>query len=162
MLKRVEAERDTAIFDLKSLSSDKDALRERLKNSTETSIKEKAHLEEKIDELQCMLRNSDLDKKELYRQIDLLQAQIEQLESKANAQSYQLAQANQELNDQKSASTQVKILAEDSERALEEQRRQLNFKNDELNKLEQSKLRLEQKISNLLVFLIIILPETIL
>jgi centrosomal protein CEP135 len=148
MLKRVEAERDTAIFDIKSLSSDRDALRERLKHSTETSMKEKAHLEQKIEELQCMQRSSELDKKELYRQVDILRTQLEQQESKANAQSYQLAQANQDLNDQKSANAQIKLLAEDSERALEEQRRQLNLKNDDLNKLEQSKLRLEQKMSN--------------
>ena len=40
------------------------------------------------------------------------------------------------------------MLAEESERALDEQRRQLAIKNDELHTLEQTNFRLEQKLSN--------------
>ncbi len=89
-----------------------------------------------------------MDKKELCQQIDLLQSKLEQLESKLHAQNYHLAQTTQDLNEQKSTSTQIRLLAEDSERALDEQRRQLAIKNDELHSLEQIKFKLEQKLSN--------------
>ncbi len=59
-----------------------------------------------------------------------------------------MAQTSQDLNDQKSTATQIRMLAEESERALDEQRRQLSLKNDEINTLEQNSYRLEQKLSN--------------
>jgi len=58
-----------------------------------------------------------------------------------------LAQTNQDLNDQKLTATQIRLLAEESERALDEQRRQISIKNDELHTLEQANYRLEQKLS---------------
>lgn len=120
-----------------------------LKLTTESAIKDKATLEQQLEDLQSILRNSDLNKKELCQQIDLLQNQLEQLESKVQAQNYQLAQTNQDLNEQKSTSTQIRILAEDSERALDELKRQLAIKNDELHNIEQANFRLEAKLSKL-------------
>ncbi len=146
ILKRVETEREAALFDLRNAINDRDTYKDRLRMATETAIKEKANLEQKIDDLQSLIRKSDLDKKELCQQIDLLQNQLEQLESKLHAQNYHLVQTTQDLNEQKSTSTQIRLLAEDSERALEEQRRQLTIKNDELHQLEQSKFKLEQKL----------------
>lgn len=92
-----------------------------------------------------------MEKKELCQQIDLLQSQLEQLETKVHAQNYHLAQTAQDLNDQKSTSTQIRMLAEESERALEEQRRQVAIKSEELHNLEQAKFRVEQKLSNLVL-----------
>lgn len=95
------------------------------------------------------LRKGEIEKSELCKQIDLLQNQLEQLENKIQTQTYHLVQTEQDLNDQKSTSTQIRYLAEESERALEEQRRQLAIKSDELHQLEQCKFRLEQKIVDL-------------
>ena len=81
-------------------------------------------------------------------QMDLLQSQLEQLESKLHEQNYHLAQTAQDLNDQKSTSTQIRMLAEESERALDDQQRQLQLKCDELNDLEQKNYKLEQKLCN--------------
>ena len=75
---------------------------------------------------------------------------MDDLESKFHQQNYHLAQTSQDLNEQKSTSTQIRMLAEESERALDEQRRQLSLKNDELNSLEQNNFRLEQKLSKII------------
>jgi len=77
----------------------------------------------------------------------LLHSQLDEIESKFHEQNYHLAQTNQDLNDQKSTATQIRLLAEESERALDEQRRQISIKNDELHTLEQANYRLEQKLS---------------
>ena len=87
-----------------------------------------------------------MDKKELCHQIDLLQNQLDQLDSKLQAQNYHLVQTTQDLNDQKSTSTQIRLLAEDSERALDELRRQLGIKHEELHNFEQANFRLEKKL----------------
>ena len=90
---------------------------------------------------------SELEKKEICQQINSLQNQLEDIESKYHAQNYQLAQVSQELNEQKSAANQLRILAEESDRALEEQRRQFVLKCEELHKAVQDNYRLEQKLS---------------
>ena len=89
----------------------------------------------------------ELEKKDLCQQVDLLQRQLDEIESKFHEQNYHLAQTNQDLNDHKSTATQIRLLAEESERALDEQRRQLAIKNDELHTLEQANYRFEQKLS---------------
>ncbi len=63
-----------------------------------------------------------------------------------HSQNYHLVQTTQDLNEQKSTATQIRLMAEDSERALEEQRRQMAMKNEELHALEQQKFKLEQKL----------------
>ena len=90
-----------------------------------------------------------MDKKELCHQIDLLQSQLGQLDAKVQAQNYHLAQTTQDLNEQKSTSTQIRLMAEDSERALDELRRQLGLKHEEVHNFEQATFRLEKKLMDL-------------
>ncbi len=60
-----------------------------------------------------------------------------------------MAQINQDFHEQKSAATQIRLIAEESERALEEQRRQISNKNEELHNSQQINLKLEQKLMDL-------------
>ena len=135
--------------------------------TNETAIKDKTCLEQQINDLQILSRNVfnnflkikifefyyysnlqiELEKKDLCQQVDLLHNQLDEIESKFHEQNYHLAQTNQDLNDQKLTATQIRLLAEESERALDEQRRQISIKNDELHTLEQANYRLEQKLS---------------
>lgn len=57
ILKRVENERDTALFELRSISNERDSLKERLRITTETAISEKAKLEQQIEDLEHMYKN---------------------------------------------------------------------------------------------------------
>lgn len=56
-------------------------------------------------------------------------------------------QTNQELSEQKSSTSTIRVLLEESERAIEEQKIDIKMKNEELQKLEQMKFVLEQKFS---------------
>lgn len=53
----------------------------------------------------------DLEKIDLYQQVDLLKNQIDELEGKYRSQSYHIAQLNQEFNDQKSTSAQLRSVS---------------------------------------------------
>ncbi|RNA09164.1 hypothetical protein BpHYR1_001033 [Brachionus plicatilis] len=149
MLKRAESERDSALFDLRNALAERDALKERHAIANDQFSNDKVYFEHQMSDLHERLRKSDLDKKDLCKQIDLLQNQLEQLENKIQTQNYHMTQTEQDLYEQKSASSQMRYLAEESERALEEQRRQLAIKTDELSQYEQIKFRLEQKIVDL-------------
>jgi len=61
-------------------------------------------------------------------------------------QSFTISQLNQELNDQKTTSSQLRYLSEEAERLVQENQIQLNLKNDEVRTQEEKIIRLEKKI----------------
>lgn len=113
---------------------------------SETSSKDKLTLETELDNVRERLTTAEIEKSELSHQVKLLKDELDEIESKMKSQSYQLVQAVQDLNDQKSASAQIRLLAEESRNALEEHRMQLKLKNDEIQRLDQHKFHLEQKL----------------
>ena len=88
----------------------------------------------------------DRDREEIIEQKHLLHEQIKRLEEQIHEQSFTIAQFNQELNDQKSTSAKLRYLSEEAEDLVQENQRQLNFKQDELRSQEEKILRLEKKI----------------
>lgn len=60
ILKRIENERDSAIFDLKNTANERDSYRERLRMTNEAAIKDKACFEQQIDDLESRQRNVSL------------------------------------------------------------------------------------------------------
>lgn len=88
----------------------------------------------------------DHDREDLIEQKHLLHEQIKRLEEQIHEQSFTISQFNQELNDQKSTSAKLRYLSEEAEGLVQENQRQLNFKQDELRAQEEKILRLEKKI----------------
>ena len=113
---------------------------------SETSSKDKLTLETELENVRERLTTAEMEKSELSHQVKLLKDELDEIEAKMKSQSYQLVQAVQDLNDQKSASAQIRLLAEESRNALDEHRMQLKLKNDEIQRLDQHKFHLEQKL----------------
>lgn len=88
----------------------------------------------------------DHDREEIIQQKHLLLEQIKQLENQIREQTFTIGQLNQELNDQKSTSTKLRYLSEEAEGLVQENQRQLAFKQDEVRSQEEKILRLEKKI----------------
>jgi predicted nucleic acid-binding Zn-ribbon protein len=116
------------------------------KHVSETSSKDKLTLETELENVRERLTTAEMEKSELSHQVKLLKDELDEIETKMKSQSYQLVQAVQDLNDQKSASAQIRLLAEESRNALDEHRMQLKLKNDEIQRLDQHKFHLEQKL----------------
>ncbi len=88
----------------------------------------------------------DHDREELLQQSHLLREQIKDFENKFDEQSFTISQLNQELNDQKTTSSQLRYLSEEAERLVQENQRQLNLKKEELRAQEDKTLRFEKKL----------------
>jgi hypothetical protein len=88
----------------------------------------------------------DNDREEIIQQNHLLHKQIKDLENKLDEQLFTISQTDQELNEQKNASAQLRYLSEEAERLLQENQIQLNLKNDEVRTQEEKIIRLEKKI----------------
>ncbi|CAF1616417.1 unnamed protein product, partial [Adineta ricciae] len=149
ILRKVENERDAALVEARSSMSERDTLRERLRIATDTNLTERARLEQRIEDLQLEIRKLDNDREELIQQNHLLREQIKDFESKLDEQSFTISQLNQELNDQKTTSSQLRFLSEEAERLVQENQRQLNLKKEELRVQEEKTLRLEKKLLDL-------------
>lgn len=71
---------------------------------------------------------------------------MQNFDSKFDEQAFTISQLNQELNDQKTTSAQLRYLSEEAERLVQENQRQLNLKKEELRAQEDKSLRLEKKL----------------
>ncbi|CAM4753973.1 unnamed protein product [Rotaria magnacalcarata] len=146
ILRKVENERDTAIIEARTATNERDSLRERLRIGTDTNLNERARFEQHIEDLQVEIRKLDNDREEILQQNHLLREQIKAFESKFDEQSFTISQLNQELNDQKTTSSQLRYLSEEAERLVQENQRQLNLKKEELRAQDDKILRLEKKL----------------
>ncbi|UJR35224.1 hypothetical protein I4U23_027990 [Adineta vaga] len=149
ILRKVENERDSALVEARTTASERDSLRERLRIATDTGLNERARNEQRIEDLEVDLRKLENDREEIIQQNHSLREQIRDLENKLNERSFTISQLNQELDDQKNASAQLRYLSEEAERLVQENQRQLNFKKDELRTQEEKIIRLEKKIYEL-------------
>ncbi|CAF0894547.1 unnamed protein product [Rotaria sp. Silwood1] len=149
ILRKVESERDAAIIEARTATNERDSLRERLRIATDTALNERARCEQRIEDLQIEIRKLDNDREEILQQNHLLREQLKNFEIKLDEQSFTISQLNQELNDQKTTSSQLRYLSEEAERLVQENQRQLNLKKEELRAQEDKTLRLEKKLYEL-------------
>lgn len=100
------------------MTTERDSLRERLKIATETHLSDRAHLEQKVDDLESAMRASELDKDEALNRLKSMQDVIDAIEAKVRIEGEASAT-------HKATATQMRLIAEKAERAAHDAQRQL-------------------------------------
>ncbi|CAD5116285.1 DgyrCDS5192 [Dimorphilus gyrociliatus] len=138
VFKRVELERDESLEELRKITAECESLKERLQIATETQIAEKARLEQKINDLQSSLSIAELKANEAVSASSGVQSLIDSLENK-------LREEGESLNSHKTRATQMRLLAENAERAANDAERQLTRIEEELKSERERSKQLERE-----------------
>lgn len=149
VLRRVECERDDALADLRRMSTERDSLRERLKIATETSLSDRAKLEQRIEDLESTISTVDVEKREFVLRISTLKEDLRSYEEQVREQAIRLTQVQDEASQARSTAAQMKMLAEETEKSLEETQKRLSNNEKNLNSQQQHNADIENRNSEL-------------
>ncbi|KAL1022257.1 hypothetical protein UPYG_G00024310 [Umbra pygmaea] len=145
ILKRVEAEKNEATFDLHRMSTERDSLRERLKISQETAISERAHLEQRVEELQTAILSLEQERGELKNHLAVTKDNMMGLEAEIHTLRNKLTLADEELSRSRNECAMLRLSNSESKRALINSHRRLTSRIGDLqNSQERNKLQVEK------------------
>ncbi|XP_053240138.1 testis-specific gene 10 protein isoform X2 [Podarcis raffonei] len=145
VLRRVETERDAAISDFRRMSTERDSLRERLKIAQETAFNEKAHLEQRVEELELNVQSLDNERLDQTSKMALMKETIESLEMEMKILAKRAVDFESELSRQKATNASLSIMNEKMEHNIAEAQRQLSKKKYELQLIQDKITCLDEK-----------------
>ncbi|XP_074444211.1 centrosomal protein of 135 kDa isoform X2 [Larus michahellis] len=119
----VEEERDSALTDLRRLTTEKESLREKLKFEMET----------------CELKTT----------VSILKERIKSLENELKLKSSKLAQTSDDSSQFKAEMCSLQLLNDQLQRSVEDLQHRLSLKNDELQSAQEEIVKLKEKIDRL-------------
>ncbi|KAI7811314.1 putative testis-specific gene 10 protein [Triplophysa rosa] len=150
ILKRLEAERDEAAADLHHMTTERDSLRERLKISQETAISERAHLEQRVEDLQAAVLTLEQERGEQKsRQAQMRETMIG-LEEEVHTLGQKLNSSEEELGRVRNECSSLRLSNSQMESSLSETQRRLTSRIGELQNLQDRNKQLDEKNESLL------------
>ncbi|KAJ8350318.1 hypothetical protein SKAU_G00254480 [Synaphobranchus kaupii] len=150
ILKRVEVERDEAATDLKRMTTERDSLRERLKISQETAISERAHLEQRVEDLQTTIYTLEQEHRELKTKQAVMKDTMMDLEEEVSSLGHQLATADGDLNRSRKECGVLRLSSNQLESALSDSQLRLTARFGELQTVQDKNKQLEERNDTLL------------
>uniref|UniRef100_A0A3B3SH93 Testis specific, 10 n=1 Tax=Paramormyrops kingsleyae TaxID=1676925 RepID=A0A3B3SH93_9TELE len=148
ILRRVEAERDEAAADLRRMTMERDSLRERLKISHETSISERAHLEQRVeDQRHTILEQERAEERD--RQATLREAMMN-LEEEIHTMGLKMAATEEELSRTKAECSMLRLSSSQMEAALTDAQNKLSTQIAELHRRQGRSSQLEEQNESML------------
>ncbi|KAF4075154.1 hypothetical protein AMELA_G00231270 [Ameiurus melas] len=150
ILKRLEGERDEAMSDLHRMSTERDSLRERLKISQETAISERAHLEQRVEDLQNALLTLEQERAEqMSRQAHMKEAMMG-LEEEVKTLGRKLAATDVELSCLKNECSTLRLSNAQTENTLSETQKRLINRVGDLQRVQTKNEQLDERNESLL------------
>ncbi|XP_052401852.1 testis-specific gene 10 protein isoform X1 [Carassius gibelio] len=150
ILKRVEAERDEATADLHRMSTERDSLRERLKISQETAISERAHLEQRVEDLQAAVLTLEQERGELRSRHAQMRETMMALEEEVQVLGPKLSSSEEELSRLRNECSSLRLANNQLEISLSENQRRLTSRIGELQNTQERNKMLDEKNDSLL------------
>ncbi|XP_039299759.1 centrosomal protein of 135 kDa-like [Nilaparvata lugens] len=151
---RLEMERDSAKADCSRLEEDRNALKEKLRNITELNKDEMQRLEQGSHALQTTITKLEVERRELMNGLAAAKSKIKMLEKKLDDYREQMQNQQTDLSQQISHLNHIKMLQEQTDRALSTSQDMLTNTETELasaleriHELEQQRLCLERELS---------------
>ncbi|XP_029596788.1 testis-specific gene 10 protein isoform X2 [Salmo trutta] len=150
ILKRVEAERDEAKVDLHRMSTERDSLRERLKISQETAISERAHLEQRVEDLQTAILTLEHERGDQKSRLALMRESMMGLEEEVHTLGRKLTAAEDEHSRTRNECVMLRLSNSETQSALSDSQRRLTSRIGELQNSQERNKLLDEKNDSLL------------
>lgn len=145
----IEKEKERALSDLRRITAEKEALREKLKNIQEMNVLENSELEKTIEHLTFMNHQLKSEKYELQSKILIMKETVESLENKSKLQVQKLSHMTGDSSHQKTEMNSLRIVNEQLQRSLDDCQHRLSIKRGELESAQEEIKILEEKLEKL-------------
>ncbi|NXN52226.1 CP135 protein, partial [Rynchops niger] len=144
----VEEERDSALTDLRRLTTEKESLREKLKQIILLVVVNLNLFKNQVV-IAFYNNNFEMETCELKTTVSILKERIKSLENELKLKSSKLAQTSDDSSQFKAEMCSLQLLNDQLQRSVEDLQHRLSLKNDELQSAQEEIVKLKEKIDRL-------------